>query len=112
MSQADMTVVGNLEERSDLLRALEADKIDAAIVGTQAPDDLSFPRQIIEISPPTAVLMLAVSGRNAAIYSPHAERISLGDVSPQALVEAIRETVLNGAVSLQPGRRPNGYDPR
>ena len=103
-----MSVVGTFDEPSELLEALETGKIDAAIVGTQEPNDSTLPRQIIEISPHIAVLMLAVSGRNAAIYGPYAQRISLGDVSPQALVETIRERVLSGAVWLQPGRRPNG----
>jgi DNA-binding NarL/FixJ family response regulator len=89
-NEPDMILVGEYSERAAFLESLAADGADVVIFGTSEPGDSALPRQFFLTSPHIKVLMLAISGRSAVMYELRPHTTTLGDVSPQRLLEAIR----------------------
>ena len=87
---ADMLVVGEYSERAACLKAVAAEAPDIVIFGTSEPGDPELPTQLFLTSPHIKVLMLAISGRSAVLYELRPHTTTLGDVSPQRLLAAIR----------------------
>jgi hypothetical protein len=88
--QADMVIVGSFDGKDALLPALAGSAIDVVVIGVQRADDLSMARQILGPSRLARVLLVAVNGRSAAMYELRPHKVSLGEVSTQGLVNAIR----------------------
>jgi len=72
----------------DDLRRIDADVV---IAGTPEPSDAGLPSRLLSIAPRISVLMVAVSGRTAAIYELRPRRL-LGEVTPLGLIAAIRQS--------------------
>src|SRR5687767_5610287 len=89
-SHPDITVVGESPHGAGLHRTLAQTQPDVVVVGTVEPDGFAMPRHILATYPQTRVLMLADTGRSAVMYELIPHRTPLGEVSPQALVDAIR----------------------
>jgi DNA-binding NarL/FixJ family response regulator len=78
------------ELRSDAdLRRIDADVV---IAGTSEPADLELPSRLLSIAPRIRVLMVAVSGRTAAMYELRPRTTALGEVTPKGLIAAIRQS--------------------
>jgi DNA-binding NarL/FixJ family response regulator len=88
--QPDMDVLGHFSEGDDLAQSLKEVAVDVVIVGARQPDDFALADQCLRASPRVRVLVIANSGRNATMYEMRPHRVSLGDVSPEMLVAAIR----------------------
>lgn len=89
-NETDMAVVAEFGERSALLAALATNGGDVVIFGTSDPDESAVPCNLLGASPRVKVLMLEIKGLRAVIYELRPHKKSLGDVSPQRLVQAIR----------------------
>jgi hypothetical protein len=72
---------------------IEALAVDVAIVGTSDPDDLQLPARLLSETPRLRVLMIATSGRAAALYELRPQRTTLGEMSAPELMRAIRASV-------------------
>lgn len=88
--QPDMAVVAELDTDDALGPALAVTDADVVILGSSGSEDSTRPLQVLIARPQTCVLMLQTDGRHAALYELRPHRTRLGDVSPQALVDAIR----------------------
>ena len=89
-NQADVHLVGDLSAGDAVVSALRNDTIDVVIVGARQPDDSALVTEIFASSPQRKVLVIATSGRSAVLYQLRPHKRTLGDVSPQSLLEAIR----------------------
>jgi DNA-binding NarL/FixJ family response regulator len=86
--EADLEIVST---RSSGTNAdLEQLAIDVVIAGTQNPDDCLAPAELLAVLPRSRILMVAGSGRRAVVYKLRPEKLSLGDISTESLVNAIR----------------------
>ena len=63
---------------------------DIAVVGTREPGDAARPNALLRQWPRSHVVMLALSGRDAALYSLRPHKTPLGEVSPTRLIEIMR----------------------
>jgi len=89
--QPDMEVVGQLPTRVDLHVGVSKSGADIVILGL---DDLNLPSDcaaLFDAHPSIRVLGISTDGRRASLYELRPHRLSLGDVSPDGLVQAIRE---------------------
>jgi hypothetical protein len=88
--ERDMELVTTeLQTAADLMRL----NIDVAIVGTRDPDDTAQATNLLFTAPRVRVLMIATSGRMAALYELHPRRLRLGEASAPELMRAIRAGV-------------------
>ena len=83
-----MEIVGDYGEADQLLEAV--DGADVAIIGARQPDELGLVLRVLEASPSTKVLMIAMNGGHAEIWKLCPSRVRLDDVSPESLISAIR----------------------
>jgi DNA-binding NarL/FixJ family response regulator len=89
-SQADMEIVGSVADARAL--AATVAEVDADVVVVGLPD-AELPAQyasLLGARPQTRLLGVSGDGRRAFLYELRPHRTALGEVSPQALVEAIR----------------------
>lgn len=89
-NEPDMIVVGEYSERAGFLHALAEDRPDVVICGTSTPEESALPNHFLAMSPHVKLLMLAINGRGAVMYELRPHTTTLGDVSPQRLLDAIR----------------------
>jgi DNA-binding NarL/FixJ family response regulator len=86
--QSDMEIVGDFGERNEFLEAVEG--VDVAIIGARQPDDSALVRQVLQASPSTRVLIIAMNGGSAVLWELRPHKVRLDDVSPESLIRAIR----------------------
>lgn len=89
--EPDVEVVGALAVREQFLPVLERVGVDVLVVAAPQADDAEIPERVWEKWPHIKVLMIATGGRSAVLHALRPHRILLGDVSPQRLIEAIRD---------------------
>jgi DNA-binding NarL/FixJ family response regulator len=89
-NEPDMVVVGELTSGAHARQAAQDVAADVVIVATPNADDATAPHELLDARPHMLVLALAVDGRTAVMYEFRPHRVSLGEVSPRALVDAIR----------------------
>jgi DNA-binding NarL/FixJ family response regulator len=97
-SQSDMIVVGELPGRAGLLAAADRTRADVIVFGlgdADLPDDCA---PLFEAHPHIRLLGVAADGRRAFLYELRPQRTPLGEVSPQALLDAIRLAARSHAV--------------
>lgn len=63
---------------------------DVAIVGSSNPDNAARPGQLLSRWPRCRVLMIAMSGRTAVLYEMQPRKHSLGELTMERLIDAIR----------------------
>jgi hypothetical protein len=83
-----MEIVGDFGERTKLLEAIE--RADVAIIGARQADDSALARQVLQASPSTRVLIIAMNGGSAVLWELRPYKVRLDDVSPESLIRAIR----------------------
>jgi DNA-binding NarL/FixJ family response regulator len=90
-SQTDMEVVGELPTAAELQAGVSEAVADIVIIGL---DDLDLPSEclgLFDAYPSIRVLGVSIDGRSASLYELRPHRLPLGEVSPDGLVQAIRE---------------------
>jgi DNA-binding NarL/FixJ family response regulator len=85
--QPDMEIVGELPA-STLPEALDGAGVDVVISGTNY--DCASLRELLDERPRLKVLAVADDGRDAFLFELRPTRTRLGEVSPQTIVDAIR----------------------
>src|SRR5262245_36385739 len=88
--EPDILVVGQVARDDGLSSALNRTCADVVIVGSSAPESFEIPRELLIANPLVRVLIISRAGDAAVMYDVVPRRTPLGEVSPQALVEAIR----------------------
>jgi DNA-binding NarL/FixJ family response regulator len=86
--QPDMEIVGDFGKRDEVLDAVE--RADVVIIGARQPDDSTLARQVMQASPSTRVLIIAMNGGSAVLWELRPYKVWLDDVSPESLIRAIR----------------------
>jgi DNA-binding NarL/FixJ family response regulator len=87
--QPDLEIVGDFGKTDEFLEAVKG--ADVAIVGARQPDDSTLARQVLEASPSTKVLIIAMNGGSAVLWELRPYKVRLDDVSPESLIRAIRD---------------------
>jgi DNA-binding NarL/FixJ family response regulator len=88
--QPDMAIVGDYDKQNEFLEA--ATEVDVAIIGARELSDSDFARHLLRASLAAKVLAIAANGHSAMLWELRPHQLLLGEVSPQALIQAIRET--------------------
>jgi hypothetical protein len=90
--QPDMEIAGELQDLGELRSSRRLDRSGVVIAcrddESELPDDI---RDLLGRHPGLTLLTVRGDGRHGSIYRLRPEKIPLGDVSPGALVDAIRE---------------------
>lgn len=89
-----MEIVSDFGERNGLLEAVAG--VDVAIIGARRPDDSTLARQVLQASPSTRVLIIAMNGGSAVLWELRPYKVRLDDVSPESLIRAIRADTAKG----------------
>ena len=108
--EPDMTVVGHADVREMLSGALPATDADIVIIGESTREGDVDPLPLLFARPQICVLVLSENGRRAVMHDLWPRRTALVDVSPQALVDAIR----GGARAIAgrpPSASPGAFEP-
>jgi hypothetical protein len=85
-TEGDMEVVDEVLDDDSLTCSLEHS--DVVIVGT---DDPSLAARLLEEHPHLKVLAVRGHGRESLLYQLRPQRVSLGEISPQKLIDEIRK---------------------
>jgi hypothetical protein len=85
----DMELVGQARGTNDLKRL----RADVVIVATDHPEEREPATSLLLEAPGVRVVMLAYTGRSAAIHELRPQRTMLGELSAPELMEAIRAAV-------------------
>jgi hypothetical protein len=88
--QPDMEVVGALRQRGALRSAVGAARADVVMLGLRDGDLPSDCVALFDAYPWIRVLGVSADGRRAFLYELRPQRLPLGEISPDGLVEAIR----------------------
>jgi len=102
-TESDMEIVGRLPDRLALLSAttdLGADVVVLGIEDAALPDDCAA---LFDARPSVRVLGVATDDGSAFLWELRPQRVSLGEVSPQGLVEAIRKQRPRGVPGARQG---------
>jgi DNA-binding NarL/FixJ family response regulator len=87
--ESDMEVAGEFSGTTDLLEAVERTRADFVITGTEDADVAGVGR-LLRMRPRLKVLAVAADGRQTYLYELRPQKVHLGEVSPQNLLDAIR----------------------
>jgi len=90
---------GELNSEHDLDRGSG----DVLIVGVAEPNDIEVPMRLLMKAPGMSVLMIAASGKTAAMYQLRPHRKSMGNLTGPGLIAAIRLSAPNQAILPAPG---------
>jgi hypothetical protein len=103
-SAPDLEVAREYEPPVDLSAAVERDRPDVVVAGSDGLDDDEIERALDE-APRLKVIRLADDGRQLLLYELAPQRFELGQASPQRLLE-----VLRGGRSRPSGSEVKGAD--
>jgi DNA-binding NarL/FixJ family response regulator len=87
-SGPDLELAGSVAATADVVRRVERLGADVAIMGF---DDENLVASLLTERPRLKILALAGDSREAWLYSLGAERVRLGELSPEGLVAAVRQ---------------------
>src|SRR5262245_45568320 len=92
---ADMEVVGEQPAGADLVAAARAALADVVVVAPAEPELPAECGALLAAIPGMRVVGVAADGRHAFLWElgPPLRQVSLGEVSPKGLVQAIRSAV-------------------
>jgi DNA-binding NarL/FixJ family response regulator len=88
-ASSPLSIVANLDHRSDIAAALELWAPDLVVVGLRSGETDDIGRDILSRIPTARVIAISYGGRNAYIHEMCACRRVLLDVSAEALAAAI-----------------------
>jgi chemotaxis response regulator CheB len=89
-AQPDMLVVGGLQDRTELTNEAARFGPDVIVLGTADAELPTECLQVLQANPGVRVLVVAGEGRRGFLWELRPQRQSLGEVSPDALVDVIR----------------------
>ena len=92
-TQPDMSIVDINETRERVTAALDDTPADVVIVGLRGGETTSTLDPVLYERPQLKLLAISGDGRSSFLYELRPHRVSLGDVSPEGLVDAIRTSV-------------------
>jgi DNA-binding NarL/FixJ family response regulator len=93
--QADMEVVSDMTTVESLLEASASEPADVVVVGLR---DAALPEVAVELferRPTVRILGIAGDGRRAYLHELRPARTALGELSPEQLVQVIRDAGLS-----------------
>lgn len=88
--QLDMEVVGDLGGGIELLVDAGHTRADVVVLGLEQMDLPGIATNLLAEYPHLSVLAVTTDGRAASLFELRPRKTSIGDVSPQGLVDAIR----------------------
>lgn len=100
--EPDLEVVGTLSSRGDLRASVEETGTEVIVLGledSELPEDCGA---LFEVQPRIRMLGVAGDGRRGFLYELRPLKASLGELSPQGLVDAIRASNRESAGRLYP----------
>jgi DNA-binding NarL/FixJ family response regulator len=89
--QGDLEMVGRLDNRRAILSKTSDTEADVVVIGLADSDLPQECLSLFEALPHVRVIGVAADGRRAFLYELRPLRTALGELSPDALVQAIRE---------------------
>jgi DNA-binding NarL/FixJ family response regulator len=99
--EADMAVVAEYDDLDEMGASHLSEQplhTDVVIAGIPDGDDRSIAYKILEACPKTRVLTVSTHSGTTSVHELHPHTVSLGDVSPAALVDVIRQGRSNEAM--------------
>jgi DNA-binding NarL/FixJ family response regulator len=84
----DMSVVGTVDDATQLTASVMRTNADVLVTGV--PDDGGALERILYDRPRLILIAIGGNGRSTALHELRPHEVTLGDVSPAQLVEAIR----------------------
>jgi len=93
----DLDVVETVERPTGLIAVVDGAKADFLIAGDDALEDVGV---LLRERPRLKVLAVAGDGRQTFLYELRPQEVSLGEVSPQNLLEAIRAAIRADAYEI------------
>jgi chemotaxis response regulator CheB len=87
--QPDLEIVGELDTGEVLIACAEQTQPDFLIIGPE-PAAVAASKRLLADSRPLRVLEVVEEGRTGYLYEWSPERILVGDISPDALLAAVR----------------------
>jgi DNA-binding NarL/FixJ family response regulator len=89
----DMHVVGSVGEREPVATSLDRTDADVLIIGVSDEGGSATLDALLYERPRVTLLTIGANGRSTALHELRPHSVSLGDVSPRGLVDAIRASV-------------------
>lgn len=97
--QPDMEVAGEFAAAHSLLEAVERTQADFVITGT-GDAELADVGRVLREWPRLKVLAVAADGRQTYLYELRPQKVHLGEVSPQNLLDALRSAARESAFDV------------
>jgi DNA-binding NarL/FixJ family response regulator len=94
-AQPDMQVVAEDLQYAGMLSAAVRSRARVVVVGSDGADVEDMCERLAVQRPDLGVLAVSADGRQTIVHELRPHRIPLGDLSPQQLVEAIRDTAFS-----------------
>jgi DNA-binding NarL/FixJ family response regulator len=94
-AQPDMQVVAEDMDYEGMLSAAERNRASVVIVGSDGADVEDMCERLAVQRPDLGVLALSADGRHTTVHELRPFRTHLGELSPQQLVEAIRDAAFS-----------------
>jgi hypothetical protein len=89
-SEPDMVVAGWVKDDEDLLAATRRARANVILVGQVADDEQEKYASLLYTRPKLKVVAIAGDGKTGLLYELRPQRVPLGEISADALREAIR----------------------
>jgi hypothetical protein len=89
-AEPEMVIVGWVNDDEDLAAAAQRTRADVILVGQTAEDERVKYASLLLQRPRVRVVAISGDGRTGLLYELRAQRISLGEMSADALRRAIR----------------------
>ena len=86
----DIAVVGTVDAREQVASSLERTKADVLIIRARAEGDSEEIETLLYAQPRVRLVTIGDAGRSSALHALRPITIPLGDVAPEALLDAIR----------------------
>jgi DNA-binding NarL/FixJ family response regulator len=91
--ESDMEVVGVLETSDTLLEDARESRADVVILGLTDTELPGVCTELITAHPLMKVLAVAGDGRRVLLHELRPQTVSLGELSPEGLIDAVRTAV-------------------
>jgi DNA-binding NarL/FixJ family response regulator len=90
--RVDLDVVATLKDRDELVHNLQTLRPELVVIGLTTHETGSAIHPLLELLPVTKFVALSADGREIVGYQRCFAPTSLGDASPQALIDFLRRT--------------------
>jgi len=101
--EPDMEIVGTVTTRAELDELARPLYANVVIITANGDDAWTLAARLTHDEPHAALLAISVHGDRATLYVANRQPLALDDVSPSAIVQAIRDhCAANGSTRLPP----------